>query len=524
VDTPPIVIGAGHNGLVAAYHLAKAGLRPIVLERAAEIGGGAITSELHPGFRVPTFTHELLVHEDIVRSMDLERHGVRFIDVPVDVCALSLEGPPLALYSDTVRTVDELRSAGIADADAYTSWRAAVDAITSVLAPLLAAPPPTIDTFELRDLSNLIGLGRRFRALPKREGYRLLRWLPMAVADLVRESFSHDLLCATLAGPGVSGTPLGPRSAGSGLVLLLREAHRRLAGGRSRRVVGGPGALTQAMAAAARAAGAEIRVNAPVTQIPVRDGRVIGVIVEGHWIGAEVVLSSADPRQTFLSLIDPVELLPAFRSKLRNYRSRGTLAKVNLALSALPAFTGIGGRTELLTGRLHIGPTIDYLERAFDHSKYGEISAAPWLEVSMPSLLDPSLTPPGGHVASIYVHYAPYHLRDRDWNEARDALLAATMTVLERYAPGIRSLVVAAEVVTPVDLEQRLGLSGGNIFHGELAADQLLGFRPSIGYGQYAGPIGGLYLCGGGTHPGGFMTGASGRLAAGEVLKNIAAP
>jgi phytoene dehydrogenase-like protein len=337
----------------------------------------------------------------------------------------------------------------------------------------------------------------------------------MPVFDLVHECFENELLRATIAAPALSGTMLGPRSAGSALVLLMREAHRLLAGGRALRARGGPGAVTQALAAAARGAGAEIRTGATVERIVVRDGRVAGVVVNGQEIDTTRVVSSADPKTTLLALMDPIDLAPDFVGKVRNYRASGTVAKVNLALSSLPSF---GVEAAALGGRIHIGPELDYLERAFDHAKYGEPSPSPWLDISIPSILDPGLAPQGAHVASIYVHYAPYRLRAREWDSARSDLLAATLAVVERHAPDIRGTIVDAQVITPAELASTYGLAGGHIFHGELALDQLFTMRPALGYARYATPIPGLYLCGAGTHPGGFMTGASGRLAAETVL------
>jgi phytoene dehydrogenase-like protein len=338
----------------------------------------------------------------------------------------------------------------------------------------------------------------------------------MPVADLVTEFFESRLLSAALAGPGVSGTMLGPRSAGSSLVMLLREASRQRAGGGCLRVRGGPGALTRALADAATSLGAEIRTGASVERIVVREERVAGVVANGEEIASTTVLSGLDPKTTFLSLADRADLSPEFLLRMRNYRASGTVAKVNLALSALPAFAGVADPS-WLSGRIHIGPDIDYLERAFDHAKYGEPSAAPWLEVTIPSIVDTDLAPKGGHVASIYVHYAPYSLRGSNWQVAKDVLLARTIETLETCAPGIRSLVVAAGVVTPAELHTELGLAGGHVFHGELSLDQLFTMRPLLGHAGYDSPIKGLHLCGAGTHPGGFMTGASGRLAARAV-------
>jgi phytoene dehydrogenase-like protein len=337
----------------------------------------------------------------------------------------------------------------------------------------------------------------------------------MPVADLVREWFDDDLLRATVAAPALTGTMLAPRSAGSSLVLLLRTAHRQLAGGSELRAKGGPGAVTQALAAAARAAGAEIRTSTPVSEIVVRDGTVRGVVAAGQTIEADVVLSSADPKTTFLDLIEPSALSPDFAGKIQHYRAAGTVAKLNLAVASLPSF---GCPPESLTGRILIANHLDYLERAFDHAKYGEFSERPWLELTIPSLLDGSLAPAGAHVVSVYVHYAPHALRTGWTDASRDALRDAALNVVEEYAPGFGAAVVGAQLITPADLQRDFGLAGGHIFHGELALDQLFTMRPLLGHARYGTPIRGLFLCGAGTHPGGFMSGGSGRLAAQAAL------
>jgi phytoene dehydrogenase-like protein len=510
-----IIIGSGHNGLVAAYYLAKAGLKPIVFERRDEVGGGAITEEIHAGFRCPALSHETLLQDRIVRDMDLARHGLELVTPAAQVCSLATPGAPLVLFEDVRSSVESLRRISPRDADAYPQFRAAVERIGALIATLFESPPPGIDRPTTRDIWNLLRSGMRFRALGRHDGQRMLRWGPMAVSDFVDEWFENELLRATIAAPALSGTMFGPRSAGSTLVLLMREAHRRLAHRPNGRPRGGPGALTRAIAAAARAAGVEIRTGAPVDRVFVENGQVAGVMVDEREIRARKVVSCADPKTTFLSLVDPAALTPDLRTKLQNYRAAGAVAKVNLALSTLPAF---GAEADALTGRIHIGPELDYLERAFDHAKYGELSAAPWLDITIPSLADPQLAPTGAHVASIYVHYAPYRLRHRDWDAARDDVLTATMNVLECHAPGIRSQVVAAQVITPSELEKVYAFAGGHIFHGELALDQLFTMRPLLGFARYDTPIRGLYLCGAGTHPGGFMTGASGRLAANAIL------
>ena len=504
-----IIIGGGHNGLVAAFYLAKAGLKPLVLERREMVGGGAITSEVHPGFRCPTLSHHVLLWADIARDMQLQRHGLEVLRPAAEIFAPALDGRGLTLYDDARRSAESIRPFSAKDADAYPEYRTAVERVTDVLASLFAVTPPRLDQPGGRDLWNLLGTGRKFRSLGRRDGYRLLRWGPMPVADMLGEWFETDLLSAALAAPGVSGTMLGPRSAGSALVLLMHETHRRLAGG-PLRVRGGPGALTRAMADAVRAAGVEIRENTRVERILISDERVTGVLAGGSEIPAPTVVSAVDPKTTFLQLVDPLDLSPEFVMQIRNYRASGTVAKINLALSALPAFA-VAADGQALSGRIHIGPGLDYLERAFDHAKYGEISAEPWLDITIPSILDPALVPPGAHVMSIYVHYAPIALRGSAWQS--EALLQRVLRALEPFAPGLARLVVAAQVITPPVLEQEYGFHGGHIFHGELALDQLFTMRPLLGYGRYDSPIQGLHLCGAGTHPGGFLTGASGRLA-----------
>ena len=511
-----VVIGAGHNALVAAFYLARSGLKTTVLEARPDVGGGAITSEIHPGFRCPTLTHEVLLHQRIVRDMDLARHGLALLQPTAQTCSLSENGA-LVLSPDVRQAQDGIARFSAADAAAYPEFHAVLARVATVVAAAFESLPPQIDRPAASDLWNALKLARAFRSIGRRDGHRLLRWAPMAVADLVHEWFESDLVRATVAAPALVGTMLGPRSAGSSLVLLIRAAHQQLAGGSPLRIRGGPGAATQALASAVRAAGADIRTASAVEQIVVGDRSVRGVVVDGQTVEADAVISGVDPKTTFLRLIDPSELMPEFTMKIRNYRAAGTMAKVNLALGSLPAFDC---PADALTGRIQIGPSLNYLERAFDHAKYGETSSEPWLDLSIPSLLDDTLAPPGAHVASIYVHYAPYRLRTGDWEAAGETLLDTTIQALERYAPGIRSAIVAAHIITPLRLERDYGFAGGHIFHGEIALDQLFTMRPLLGCARYATPVRGLFLCDGGTHPGGFMTGASGRLAARAVLSH----
>jgi phytoene dehydrogenase-like protein len=344
----------------------------------------------------------------------------------------------------------------------------------------------------------------------------------MAVADLVAEWFETDLLQAVVAARAIHGTAMGPWSAGTGAVLLLGAAFDPVPGGSSVTAAGGPGALTRAMADAAREAGAEIRTGVDVRQIVVKDGAAAAVLLsDGTSLPARTIISGADPKSTLLGLIDPVELEPDFITRIRNYRVPGTVAKVNFALRGLPAFAGLSGDAPAsLQGRVHIGPGIDYLEKAFDASKYGELSPSPYLDITFPSIHDATMAPAGRHVMSVHVQYAPYHRRAGTWTGAEDSLAATVLRTLEQYAPGVTSLVEHRQVITPLVLEQEFGLAGGHIHHGELALDQLFTMRPTLGWANYRTPIDGLFLCGSGTHPGHGITGASGRNAAREILKN----
>ena len=517
-----VVIGAGHNGLTAAFYLAKAGLKPLVLERRSMVGGAATTEEIAPAFRCPALAHAFgPIRPSIVRDMRLDQR-VEFIRPDPRLVALALDGRPLTFYVDERRTSDAIRAFSARDADQYGEFCRTMDRLSRFLGPLLSTTPPSLDEPDRGDIWELLKSGRRFRALGKKDGFRLLRWGPMAVADLVNEWFETDLLKAAIAARGIFGAAQGPRSAGTTALLLLNAAMDPAPGGSSVTARGGPGALTEAMASAAREAGAEIRTGEAVRRVLVGDGRVRGVALEdGRESPATAVVSNADPRRTMLDLVDPVELDPVFLTRMRNYRSRGRVAKVNLALSRLPSFTGVTSPTDL-GGRLHVGPDVDYLERAFDASKYGDISPQPYLDVTVPTLVTPSLAPAGKHVLSIVVQYAPHQLATgRPWDAAKSELLSNVLQTLDRYAPGLQSLVEHAQVLTPADLEHTYGLTGGHIYHGEPALDQLFTMRPILGWAQYQMPIAGLFLCGAGTHPGGGVTGGPGQNAARGIIKAL---
>jgi phytoene dehydrogenase-like protein len=475
-----VIIGGGHNGLVTAFYLAKAGYKPLIVERGAQVGGAAITDEFHPGFRCSTLAHTAgPIQPGIVRDMQLEKHGLKLIRPDVCVTALSPDGRALSLYQDMNRSAQEIGAFSQKDAKKYPEFQQSLGKIAKVIGEALATTPPDIDHPSRGDLWSMLQTGRSIRKLGKKDMFRLLRWGPMAVADLASEYFETELLRAVIASRGVFGTFLGPWSAGSALVLLIRAAGDPHPAGSACFAAGGVGSLTQAMAAAAKAAGAEIRTGAEVIEIRVQNGAATGVLLStGEEIQARAVISNADPKRTLLKLTDPTHLSPDFVQRLQHYRGNGTVAKVNLALSGLPKFTAIQN-PDALKGRIHIGHEIDYLERAFDESKYGSFSRQPYLEATIPSLTDPKLAPEGKHVMSIYMQYAPYKLKG-DWEELRKALGQTVVQTLAQFAPNLPELILTHQIITPHDLEEKYGLTGGQIFHGDFALDQFFMMRPLL--------------------------------------------
>lgn len=522
-----IIIGAGHNGLVAATCLARAGLKPLVLERTERIGGCAITAEIAPGFRAPTLAHTAAIDPAIVGALDLTRHGLQIIKPEAHACAPTLDRRALVLWADTTRAARDAARFSARDGERYPRFLASFARLSRVLRGLNAAHAPSIDDPTIGDLIGLLKGARRFRALGRVDAYRLLRWLPMAVADLASEWFEGEPLRATIVAGGVLGSFLGPRSAGSGAVLLhlgAGEGHPIGTGWFAR---GGTGAVSAALASAARQAGVVIRTGAEVRAITVTGDTANGIVLaDGESIAARCVISSADPKHTLLGLVDPVHLEPAFRRRMRNVRMQGMLAKVNYALSTLPRFAGLASfedreQAAALSGRIRLSRDVDTIERAFDAAKYGRWSEEPWIEMVIPSIADPGLAPAHRHVISAYVQYAPYGLRGGSWDQERERLGDAATRTIAAYAPGFESTVVARQVITPLDLERTYGLTGGHIFHGELALDQLFLTRPLLGWAQYRTPIRSLYLCGSGTRPGTGLDGRSGALAAGTIRRDF---
>lgn len=520
------IVGGGHNGLVTAALLAKGGLSPVVLEQRDVVGGAAVTEELHPGFRVSAAAHAADFVRDVAETLGLASRGLRFVEPEPRVFAPLPDGRSLRLWGSPERSAAEIHRLSPKDAERYPAFHRTLGALSGVLARVRALTPPDIDRPLSGDTWSMLGLGMALRGLGREDGQRLLRFMPMAVADFAAEWFETEILRAVVCARGIFGAFAGPWSAGTTANLLLQAAaHGGNGAGSATLVVGGLGALATALADSARAFGATIRTGAAVERIATRDGRVTGVVLAGgEEIAADAVVSGVDPHRTFLRLLDPAVLDPEDLLRIRGYRQQGMCSKVHLALAALPAFTAASSEdaTKLLAGRIHIGPEVDHLERAFDAAKYGGIAARPYLDVTIPTLTDPALAPAGQHVLSAYVQYTPYRLREGDWETRREEVGDAALRLLEEYAPGISKLVLHRQVLTPFDLERRYGLTGGHPFHGEPSLDQLFLTRPLLGWGRYRGPLPGLYLCGAGTHPGGGVTGQPGANAAREILKDLA--
>jgi phytoene dehydrogenase-like protein len=519
-----IVIGGGHNALVCAAYLAKGGLRTVVLERRERLGGAADTAELGPGIRVPALAHTVgRLRASVQRDLDLGRHGLSLVAPDVRVFAPQPDGRAVVLWADAARTAAGLRDRSSHDAEAYPAFDTLVRRLGRFLDELGHQTPPDIRSPGLGDALAGLKLGRSFRGLGRDGSRTLLRVLPMAVADLVAESFEDDALRAAIAWRGVRYGAVGPWSAGTAATLLSDGAGND--GGAAGETVyarGGPGALSDALAAAARAAGADVRTEAEVVAIRSLDGRATGVtLAGGEELDASAVVSGADPKRTLLGLLDPVALGPSLGWRTGNIRTPGVVAKVNLALKSLPRFPAAGRDEALLRGRILVAPGIDAMERSFDATKYGRWSEQPVLEATIPSLADPSLVEgarAGTHVMSVIAQYAPYALRDAAWAEQREAFGDAVIAVLESVAPGIGALVTHRQVLAPPDLEERYGLTGGHPLHAEAGLDQFALWRPLLGHARYRIALERLYLCGSGAHPGGGITGGPGQNAAREVL------
>jgi phytoene dehydrogenase-like protein len=517
-----IVIGGGHNGLVHAAYLARAGRRVIVLERRPRVGGAAVTEEIFPGFKFSMFSYVVsLLRPEIIRDLALPSHGLNILPLESTLTPLP-NGDYLAMWGDHDRTRRELYRHSPRDAEAYDEFGHLMHHMAMAVRPILGMVPPDPTSLSPGDLLGLLRLGRHMRSLSEPHFHALVKLMTMSSADYLDEWFEFGGLKATKSASGIIGTFLGPRSPGTAYVLLhhymgeIDGAFR--AWGFAQ---GGTGAISESIASAARALGAEIRTDATVARVMVKNGRATGVALDnGDELHAGVVVSGLDPRRTFLGLLEEAELPPDFVADIRRYKFRGSSGKVNLALSGLPDFTCLPGFGPHLRGAVSISPSLDYIERAYDDAKYGEFSRHPYMDIVIPSLIDPGMAPPGKHVMSIFVQYAPYHLNG-GWTDARrEAFGDAVVDTLVQYAPNLKSIIIGRQVLTPADIERITGLTEGNIFQGELALHQLFFFRPAPAWAKYRTPVRGLYQCGSGTHPGGGIMGASGRLAALQVLKD----
>jgi phytoene dehydrogenase-like protein len=525
-----VVIGAGHNALIAATYIARVGLRTLVLERRDRVGGAADTTQLAKGLRVPTLAHTVgRLRASVQKDLELKRHGLSLVAPDVRVFAPSPDGSAITLLGNAEKTAVGFRLGGslrAPDAEAYVRFDRRVRRLGRFLDTIGRSTPPDIEAPGLGDALKALRLGSSFKALGRDGSRTILRVLPMAVADLVAESFESDALRAALAWRGVRFGAVGPWSAGTAAMLLMDGAGND--GGAAGETVyarGGPGALSAALLAAAYEAGADVRTKAEVVRITSKDGVATGVVLaSGEEIRARGVVSGADPKRTLTTLTDPVALGPALGWRAGNIRTPGVVAKVNLGLKRLPTFPSAAGDEAALRGRIVVAPSIDAMERAFDATKYGRWSAQPILEATIPSLSDPSLVEgarEGAHVMSVIAQYAPFDLREGDWSTGADAFGDAVISVLETVSPGIRKLVSHRQVITPEALERDYGLTGGHPFHAEAGLDQFFVWRPLLGHARYRLGLERLYLCGSGAHPGGGVTGGPGQNAAREILADL---
>jgi phytoene dehydrogenase-like protein len=517
-----IVIGGGHNGLVNAAYLAKAGKKTLVLERRHVLGGASVTEEVFPGFKFTVFSYVVsLFRPEIIRDLDLTRHGLTILPLESTLTPLP-DGDCLYRDADHYHTMREIARFSARDADAYDDYSREMYFMAKAVKYVLGIIPPDPSGFNPFDLRELANMARHFLGLEDEQFFTLYRLMTMSSADFLERWFESEPLKGTLSASGIIGTYLGPRSPGTAYVLLhhymgeIDGAFR--AWGFSK---GGTGGIAQAIARAAQTFGAEIRTQAPVERVIVQNGRATGVILEnGDELHAEVVVSSLDPRQTFLNLVDPNQLPADLVQAIRRYNTRGSSGKVNLALDAAPDLSCMPGIGSHLKGAISISPSIDYIERAYDDAKYGDYSRKPYIDAIIPSMIDPDMAPPGKHVMSCFVQYAPYQLNHGTWDDHREAFGDAVVDTLLEYIPNLKDIILHRQVLTPWDMEQMVGLSQGNIFQGELSLSQLFFLRPAAGVAKYRTPVRNYYQCGSGTHPGGGISGAPGRLAALEILKD----
>jgi phytoene dehydrogenase-like protein len=518
-----IVIGGGHNGLTTAAYLARAGRKVLVVERRHVLGGAAVTEEVVKGFKFSVCSYVVsLLRPEIIRELDLPRHGLEIL--PLDGTFTPMpNGDYLWRVNDHARTRREIARHSRVDAEAYDEYGKAMVEMGRFVKPILNMLPPDPTSLDPRGLKQFLFLFRRFQQLARADQYNQVQLMTMSAVDFLDQWFETDVLKATMSASGIIGTFLGVRSPGTAYVLLHHYMGEIDGAFRSWGLArGGTGAISNAIAEAARAAGVEIRSETEVDRVLVHANKAAGVVLKsGDELRSSVVVSSVDPRLTFLRFLDPGTLPDEFVEDVRRYKFRGSSGKVNFALDALPDFTSLPGPGPHLRGAISISPGVDYMERAYDDAKYGRFSRKPYIDIVIPSLTDPSVAPPGKHVMSCFVQYAPYHLAEGSWDDQREAFGDTVVNTLAEYAPNLRDIVLHRQVVTPLDLEREWGLSEGNIFQGELTLEQLFFLRPVPGWAQYRTPVVNLYMCGSATHPGGGIMGAPGRNAAMKILSDV---
>jgi phytoene dehydrogenase-like protein len=515
-----IIVGGGHNGLITAAYLAKAGRKVLVLEKRERVGGAAVSEQIFPGFTYSVFSYVVsLLRPEIIRDLELPRHGLQILPLESTITPLDNDDY-FGLWGDRDRNHRELSRHSPLDVEAMDEFGRLMHHMAMAVRPILSMMPPDPMSLSPGELRGLLKFGSHFRSLGAKHFNALHKLMTMSSADFLDEWFECEPLKATKSASGIIGTFLGPRSPGTAYVLLhhymgeIDGAFR--AWGFAK---GGTGSVSESIASSARSLGAEIRTSAGVARVLVNNGSAAGVVLEnGDEIRAKTVVSSLDPRRTFLQMLEAKDLPDELIDGIRRFKFRGSSGKVNLALSELPKFTCMPNTVEHLRGAVSISPSIEYLERAYDDAKYGEFSRHPYMDIVMPSMMDPGMAPPGKHVMSIFVQYAPYNVNGGWTDQKREAFGDTVVDTLSKYAPNLKSSILHRQVITPSDIERITGLSEGNIFAGELSLSQLFFLRPAHPWARYTTPVSGYYQCGSGTHPGGGIMGASGRLAALRIL------
>jgi phytoene dehydrogenase-like protein len=520
-----VVVGGGHNGLTAAAYLARAGLTTLVLERRDIVGGCCVTEEIAPGCRVSTTSYiASMLRPEVISDLRLRNYGLRMVPCDPAIQVPFPDGHVVPWWADRERAKEEFKKISVKDAETFVQVDDRLKKLARYLQPFFMEPPPEIDTRSMRGWTDLFRVGSKFRGISSDEVSQLVSFLTGSLGEFLDHNYESEKMKTMFLANNVYGKHGGPYQPGTAIGLLFHL----LSGGEHElqgfygHVMGGMGAITQALAASGRKLGVEIRTSSPVAHIDVRKGRARGVVLEdGTEIRARMVLSNADPKRTFLKMVAESELPAEFLHSIRGIKMEGPCAKVNLVLDAEPLFTGTSPNATALERTFYtLVPSLAFAERCYDIAKFGDIPEELWVDCVVSSNADPSLAPAGKHILTCFVQYVPYHLREGSWDDNRELLGNRVVKKIGEYAPNVPNSIVARQVLTPLDLERTYGLTEGNIFHGDLRLEQLFFMRPVSGWSQYRTPIDGLYLCGAGAHPGGGVTGAPGHNAAHQVLRD----